>query len=121
MKPEAFIKNYEKALVTQNWQNVAPLIHENANVIFSNGAIHIGKEHIKKAFEHNFSIIKNEKYAIKNVRWILKKETTAMYAFEFFWKGIINEKSVEGEGIGTCVLIKEQDLWILLSEHLGKK
>lgn len=121
MIPEDFIKNYEKALSTQDWKQVTPLIHKDANVIFSNGNVHIGKENIKKAFEHNFSLIKNEKYTIKNVRWLLKKEATAMYVFEFFWKGTINEKSVEGNGIGTCVLVRQQGSWILLSEHLGKK
>jgi len=121
MTPKDFIKNYEKALSTQDWNQVAPLIHPNSNVIFSNGDVHIGKENIKKAFEFNFSLIENEKYSIKNVRWLLKKQTTAMYVFDFFWKGIMNKKLVEGKGMGTCVLVKQNGFWVLLSEHLSKK
>lgn len=121
MKPEDFIKNYEVALASQNWNNVESLIHENACVTFSNGVVHEGKAKVKIAFEKNFSLIKNEAYRIKNVRWLLKKESTAVYLFDFSWKGIINNKLVQGNGIGTSVLIQEKEKWILLTEHLGKK
>jgi len=37
MKTIDFVENYAKALETQLWANVEPLIHNNANIIFSNG------------------------------------------------------------------------------------
>jgi len=74
MKPEDFIKEYEVALKTQDWKNVAPLFHDNACVTFSNGAVHMGKSQVRIAFEKNFSMIKSEEYSIQNVRWILKNE-----------------------------------------------
>jgi len=121
MKPEDFIQQYKTALRSQDWKNVEPLIHNNAAVTFSNGIVNEGKAAIKTAFERNFSLIKNEKYSVQNIRWLLKNESTAVYLFEFFWKGIINEQSMEGSGIGTSVLIMENEKWFLLSEHLGKK
>ncbi len=120
MTPQDFIKNYEKALATQDWKNVAPLMAEQASVTFSNGVVHMGKAAVKMAFEKNFALIKNEAYNISNVRWLLLGETTAVYLFEFSWKGIINGKAAGGNGIGTSVLIREQDKWVLLTEHLGK-
>ncbi len=121
MTPQQFIITYEQALATQNWEKVSPLIHPTACVTFSNGAVHKGKEAVKAAFERNFALIKNEDYSVSNVSWLLQNETTAVYLFDFHWKGIIHDQSVEGSGVGTSVLVKEGEKWLLLTEHLGKK
>ena len=121
MNPEEFIKLYETALGTQDWKIVEPLVSENVSVTFSNGTIHIGKENVQKAFEKNFSLIKNEKYAVENIKWLVKDKKYAVYLFEFNWTGIIEGTSVSGNGIGTSVLIKENAKWKLLTEHLGRK
>ena len=121
MKPEDFIKKYEKALATQDWKSVEPLISERASVTFSTGTVHEGKEAVKIAFERNFDLIKSEEYQIKHVRWLFTNESTAIYLFDFSWKGIMNGQLIGGEAIGTSVLIREGDKWVLLTEHLGKK
>ncbi|TRX44913.1 nuclear transport factor 2 family protein [Fulvivirga sp. M361] len=121
MNPEEFIKLYETALGTQDWKVVEPLVSENVSVTFSNGVIHIGKENVQKAFEKNFSLIKNEKYAVENIKWLVKDKKYAVYLFEFNWTGIIEGQSSSGNGIGTSVLIKEDSKWKLLTEHLGRK
>lgn len=119
MEPEDFVESYERALATQNWKNVEPLVHTNANVTFSNGIVHKGKAEVKIAFEKNFSTIKSEMYAMKNLRWLLKNTSTAVYLFDFHWRGVIKNKAVQGNGVGTSVLTKEQGTWQLLTEHLG--
>ncbi len=121
MKLEDFIKSYEIALGTQNWKNIEPLISESISVTFSDGTVHFGKNKVQTAFENNFSKIKNEEYLIDNVRWLSRKENFAVYLFDFFWTGIVNGKSVSGNGIGTSVLTKEDGSWKLLTEHLGRK
>lgn len=121
MNPEEFIQAYEQALATQNWMNVDPLVHETACVTFSNGTVHKGKRGVRKAFEGNFSIIKDEKYSISNVHWVSLGSETAVYLFEFNWSGLINDQPASGSGRGTSVLIKESDRWLLLVEHLGPK
>jgi ketosteroid isomerase-like protein len=121
MSPEEFIPKYEQALSTQQWKHVEPLIHKDACVTFSNGTIHKGKAEAQKAFEKNFSLIKNETYSIENVHWVIKKPETAIYLFEFSWSGIINDKLASGSGRGTCVLVNEAGKWQLLVEHLGPK
>ena len=121
MIPTEFIKTYESALATQDWKIIEPLISDKASVTFSNGTVHVGKNKVQAAFENNFAKIKSEKYAIENVQWIIKKEKYAVYLFEFNWTGIINGKLISGSGIGTSVIIKEDEKWKLLTEHLGKK
>ena len=121
MSAEEFIRAYEQALASQDWRNVEPLVHENACVTFSNGTVHKGKAEVKSAFEKNFALIKDEKYLISNVHWINKGAEMAVYLFDFSWSGIINHKPASGAGRGTSVLIKENDKWLLLVEHLGPK
>ena len=121
MQPEEFIRAYKRALATQDWRQVEPLVHTDACVTFSNGTVHKGKAEVQKAFEKNFSLIKDETYSIANVHWVMKNPETAVYLFEFSWSGIINEKPASGSGRGTCVLIKETGKWQLLVEHLGPK
>ena len=118
-KPELFITQYEKALATQSWENVSPLIAKNAVVTFSSGHVRKGKLAIKTAFEKNFSLIKSEEYSIKNIHWIHQNETMAAYTFDFHWAGIINGNPMRGAGRGTSVLVVEDGSWILLTEHLG--
>ena len=43
MTAEEFVNLYEEALATGRWTSVEPLIHEDASVTFSTGAIHKGK------------------------------------------------------------------------------
>ena len=43
MNPETFIEKYEAALATQDWQQVAPLVHPDVCVTFSSGSVHVGK------------------------------------------------------------------------------
>lgn len=120
MLPEEFIKTYEKALATQEWANIDPLIAEDAAVTFSNGVVHQGKMAIKKAYEKNFSLIQNENYSVSNVRWIKEETSFAVYLFDFEWDGIFHGKPASGRGIGTSIIIKESQNWILMAEHLGR-
>ncbi|MCW3126702.1 MAG: hypothetical protein JWO03_2360 [Bacteroidetes bacterium] len=119
MNPENFIQDYELALASQDWDNVAPLIHENACVTFSDGSVHKGIVLIAEAYKRNFSLIKNEQYSISDIHWINVDEGVAVYLFKFTWKGIINGQEASGFGRGTAVIIFEGDQWKLVAEHLG--
>ncbi len=121
MNPEDFIKQYTTALSSQKWSEVEPLITKEAIITFSNGSVHKGKEQIKIAFEYNFAQIKNENYTIKNVIWLRKEESYAVYTYEFSWSGIMKGKTISGNGNGTTVLVKKSENWKLLTEHIGRK
>ncbi len=121
MKPDDFITEYEKALASQDWAEVDPLIHSNCTVTFSSGSVHKGKDAVEKAFRGNFAMIKDEKYKISEVHWIVKTKDFAVYTFVFNWSGIMNGKPAAGAGRGTSSLVKENGIWLLVSEHLGPK
>lgn len=118
---EQFVKDYERALATQDWAVVEPLVHHDACVTFSNGTVHVGKQAVKAAYLRNFSLIKNETYTVFNLRWILKSEQIAVYLFDFSWKGLIDGNPAEGSGRGTTVISRQTGVWQLLAEHLGPR
>lgn len=119
MNPEDFIQDYETALATQDWERVAPLMHEDVCVTFSTGSVHKGKSEVGKAFRGNFTVIENESYSITNIHWVSKNNAFAVYLFDFKWKGYISGKPAGGSGRGTAVLINDGGRWQLLVEHLG--
>lgn len=121
MSARSFVKAYEHALGTQDWTKVAPLISDDAVVIFSNGALHAGKEAIGRAYQHNFTTIKGEVYRIENVRFLVETPDAAAYSFEFLWTGVIDGRQASGSGRGTAVLAYQDDGWLLVGEQLGPK
>lgn len=120
MTQEDFIVHYENAIASQRWDNVAPFIHEKAVITFSNGKRHIGMAAIEEAYSTNFGLIKDEKYSISGVNWVIVKSNMAVYTFNYAWSGILNGKLAKGGGTGTAVLLYENNQWKLLSEHLGQ-
>ncbi len=119
MHPRVFIQQYTQALAAQSWQQVAPLIHTNATVTFSTGAVHKGIAAIQQAYERNFALIKSEQYTVTDVHWLTEGPDTAVYTFGFAWQGIINGQQASGKGRGTAVLINNNGTWQLLAEQLG--
>lgn len=121
MSASEFIKFYEAALRSQDWAKVAPLINEDARVVFSNGVLLDGKAAIQAAYEHNFSTIQNENFQILNVHWVLNGQDSAAYMFDFTWTGLIDGRKASGSGRGTTVLQRRGDGWVLVAEQLGPK
>ena len=119
MSAENFIDEYSAALASQDWEKVAPLIHEDACVTFSSGAVHIGIKPIAEAYKKNFSLIKNEQYAISDVHWVKLNDEVAVYLFKFTWRGIINGQEARGGGRGTATIMLVKNRWQLIAEHLG--
>lgn len=121
MAAREFIKQYEAALATQDWADVAPLISDRATVIFSNGARYVGKDAIRRAYAHNFTTIKNEDYRIENVQWLIEAPDSAANMFDFYWAGVIDGREASGSGRGTAVLARAPNGWVLVGEQLGPK
>ena len=116
--PDAFPAAYEAALRSQRWELVAPLIHDEACVTFSNGAVHSGKAAVQRAFEANFAAIQNEDYRVTEVVWRERASDRASYTFCFAWRGSIAGQPASGGGTGTATLIRTEGGWLLLVERL---
>lgn len=120
MHPTHFITAYAAALASQSWQQVAPLIDDDAVVTFSTGSVHRGIAAIQQAYQRNFALIQNEEYKMSDIHWLHQGDDIAVYTFNFSWQGIINGKRVSGSGHGTAVIKRYKDTWKLLAEQLGK-
>jgi ketosteroid isomerase-like protein len=119
MTPEDFVSEYERALATQTWAAVEPLVHPDACVTFSTGEVHKGRKAVRAAYEANFAAIQDERYRIANVHWVRRTEDLAVYLFDFHWTGRIQGREASGGGRGTAVLVREGESWLLLAEQLG--
>jgi len=112
------LTEYKHALSTQRWEAVAPLIHDNACFIFSEGS-YFGKAAVETAFRNTFDLIKNEHYSIKNLVWIYVGEVRASCTYDFAWSGVIDGKLTSGTGRGTTVVVCGGGIWQIIQEHLG--
>lgn len=120
MTLDAFPAAYEAALRSQRWERVAPLMHDEACVTFSTGAVHRSKAALQRAFEANFAAIENEDYRISELVWRERNEDRASYTFRFVWSGRIAGQPASGSGLGTITLIRCDDGWLLLAETLHR-
>jgi len=118
--PDAFPAAYALALRSQRWELVAPLIHDEACVTFSNGAVHSGKTAVQRAFEANFAAIENEDYRVTDVVWRERANDRASYTFRFAWSGSIAGQPASGAGTGAATLIRTEGGWLLLAETLER-
>ena len=112
------MKDYEAALTSQNWQNVDSLMHDDVCVTFSTGTFK-GKSDVQVAFERNFKLIKDEVYTISDLHWVFQSNDSATCLYNFHWQGLINDQPMSGGGRGTSVLIRANDKWLIIVEHLG--
>ena len=112
---------YARALASQRWSEVDPLVHDGVCATFSDGSRHEGRSAVRAAFERNFAAIQDERYAISNLRWIRRGTDHALYVFDFAWSGVIGGRPASGAGRGTTALVREGDRWLMIAEHLGPK
>lgn len=117
---ETFLKAYEKAANSCDFNNVARLIDDNAVFIFTNGMFE-GIEAIRKAFEDTWAKIKNEKYSISDIVWTKKGYRNAICTYSFKSDGVVNGKRQVYEGFGENTLKRIDGNWQIVKEHLRRK
>ncbi len=64
----ALLNDYVKRLNSHQWEEVEPLIDENAIFIFNDGTYH-GKAAIEEACRRTFALISNDNYEITDKKW----------------------------------------------------
>lgn len=116
---DSFLKSYEQAANSCDFDNVAPLINDEAVFWFTNGTF-TGKQAIRQAFEDTWSKIKNEVYAISNVEWLANNDDIAVCVYDFTSDSIVNGERQVYKGRGTNVLKKSDGNWQIVHEHLSK-
>lgn len=92
-----FLKQYEAAANSCNFDNVEPLIADNAVFWFTNGTYR-GKAEIRKAFEDTWAHITDETYSITDVEWGGVSADLAVCTYSFTSDGRINGKRQVDQG-----------------------
>jgi ketosteroid isomerase-like protein len=120
LTPREFLRDYEKKANSHHFDDVAPLISEDAIFWFNDGSFR-GMEAIRQAFEKTWSYdIQDEKFWLDNIEWLVEENDVAACAYLFHWTGMVNGELRDlGHGRGTCVLKKKGD-WKIVHEHLSR-
>lgn len=116
---DQFLRAYEQAANTCDFDNVEPLIAEDAIFWFTNG-IFVGRSAIRAAFEDTWTRIQDEQYAITHVRWVGRSATLAVCTYSFRSDGMVDGERQVYEGHGTNVIAKQDGRWVMVHEHLSK-
>ncbi len=95
LTPEEFLRLYERRTSGRHFEEVSPLIADDALFWFNDGS-YAGKESIRKAFENTWAFeIRDERYWLDNVSWLAKEERFAVCTFSYHWKVIHEHLSQE--------------------------
>lgn len=113
-----FIRAYEQATNSHDIANLRPLIASEAVYWFSDGS-HRGRDAVLVAIAETFAIIRDETYRIEGLEWIARSENHAVCRYQFSWNGNIDGQPRSGTGRGTNVLVKTDEAWQVLHEHLS--
>lgn len=117
---ETFLKAYEKAANSRDFNDVAPFIADDAVFWFTNGEFK-GKFAIRQAFEDTYASIQNETYTISDVEWVAVDHHMAVCIYKFKSDGLVNGKHQIYKGKGSNTLKRIDDSWYIVHEHLSKE
>jgi len=117
--PEAVMALYGERINRHRFDELAPLISEEASFWFSEGSF-TGPA-IRRAFERTWDLVRDEHYWLDELRWIALGPDAASCIYRFNWRGEINGAPTQGHGRGTTVLRREPAGWKIVHEHLSRE
>ncbi|NTJ63067.1 nuclear transport factor 2 family protein [Agrobacterium rhizogenes] len=119
MTPDDVLRLYEEKLASHHFEDLAPLISAEAIFWFPNGT-HNGIKEIQAALERTWQRLRNDRYWLEDVRWIVVGEIAATCIYKYRWEAEIEGRSFKGQGRGTAILNKEDRDWKIVHEHLSR-
>lgn len=114
----ARLSEYIRATNTHQFDEVAPLIDEEAVFWFTSGSYR-GLVAIRAAFERAWAMIQDEVYALEEVEWLAADDSSATCIYTYRWRGRIDGVEREGSGRGTTVWRRQGQQWRVVHEHLS--
>ena len=116
-----FMARFEAALATEDFTQVAPLIHPRAVFRFSEGD-HSGMADIRAAMERTWAFeVDDERYTLTDKRVLPSGEDAATVLFTWNWSGNSAEHGpFEITGRGTAQLVRHEGAIKILLEHLSR-
>ncbi len=112
------LAKYEQCVNTHDFDQVAPLIAEDALFWFNDGS-YSGLPAIRAAFESTWAWIEQERYQMREQRWVALDDNAAVCTYHFHWEGLVNGEKRQGGGRGTTVLRRSNGTWLVAHEHLS--
>jgi ketosteroid isomerase-like protein len=112
------IERYAERINTHDFDEVAPLIAEDAVFWFSDGS-HVGQAAIRSAFEATWRVLAEETYWLDDLRWLAWGTDAATCIYTFHWRAVIDGVAQSGFGRGTSVLARKSAGWQIVHEHLS--
>ncbi len=113
------MREYERRTNTHSFATVAPLIAGDAVYWFGDGSF-VGIDAIAQAFERTWATIREERYVIEDVQWLVNDERAAVCVYHYRWQGIVAGEVKQGMGRGTSVLRPVDGVWKVVHEHLSR-
>lgn len=117
---ETFLAEYVRRTNTHRFDEVAPLVDEEAVFWFTSGSWR-GLAAIRAAFERTWAMILDEVYTVEDVEWLTVDDASATCIYTYHWRGMIDGVSREGSGRGTNILRKDGGQWRIVHEHLSAR
>ncbi len=116
-----FMARFEAALATEDFTQVAPLVHPQAVFRFSEGD-HFGMADVKAAMERTWAFeVDDERYYLTDKRVLRSGEDAATVLFTWNWSGNSAEHGpFEITGRGTVQLVRHAGEIKILLEHLSR-
>lgn len=115
----SFMRQYERAANRHDFDELVPLIADDATYWFTEGSYH-GIVAIRGAIERTFTTILDEVYRIEDLEWVAVTDGLAVCRYRFRWTGTVDGEPASGQGRGTNVVTKHRGGWKMLHEHLSR-
>ena len=115
-----FLSRFEAAQNSEDFDNVAPLLHPDVLFRFNDGDYR-GLEAARGAFESTWAQeVENEVYRLSDIEVLHAGSGSAAATFRFHWSGVTAKGPFEVIGRGTGVIVRHQGEPRLLVEHLSR-
>lgn len=115
---QAALEEYIRLTNTHDFDRVAPML-DPAAVYWFRDRDSRGIEQVRAAFDHTWSIVKDEFYSVHDVQWLAVDDEAAAVIYEYRWRGLIGGVERSGGGRGTNVFRKTGAGWRITHEHLS--
>ncbi|SHF16442.1 Ketosteroid isomerase homolog [Kaistia soli DSM 19436] len=116
--PADLLDLYRSRINNHRFDDVAPLIAEDAIFWFNDGSFE-GIAAIRSAFEETWQRFPLESYWLDTVAWVARDDRAAACTYHFHWTATVDGRPVSGGGRGTTVMRRDRDGWLIAHEHLS--
>lgn len=109
---------YTRAINEHDFDKLAPMFAPDCVVWFTSGS-HEGLAAVRAAYERTWDAVRDESFAILDIRWLASGADAALCTYSFAWAGLMDGERREGQGRGTAGFRRDPDGWKIVHEHLS--